>query len=94
MPLQRRLPKRGFTNIFKVTYQVVNLKDLQDFVAHTVITRELLKSAGKVKSLSKPVKILGEGDLVVPLTVQVDKLSAIAKQKILAAGGTAEEQSA
>ena len=94
MPLQRRLPKRGFTNIFKIVYQVVNIKDLQDFEGHTVVTRELLQRTGRVKSAAKPIKILGDGELTVPLTVQADKFSEVAKQKIVAAGGTAEEQSA
>ena len=94
MPLQRRLPKRGFTNIFKIVYQVVNIKDLQDFEGHTVVTRELLQRMGRVKSAAKPIKILGDGELTVPLTVQADKFSEVAKQKIVAAGGTAEEQSA
>lgn len=93
MPLQRRLPKRGFTNIFKIVYQVVNLKDLEGFEAHTVVTREVLQRAGKVKSQHKPVKMLGDGDLSVPLTIRVDKFSHIAKQKIVAIGGTVEEQS-
>ena len=93
MPLQRRLPKRGFTNIFKVEYQVVNVKDLQNFEAHAVVTPELLRAAGKIRSLRKPVKILGKGELSVALTVQSDKFSESAKQKITAAGGTAEERS-
>jgi large subunit ribosomal protein L15 len=94
MPLQRRLPKRGFTNIFKIEYQVVNLKDLQNFAPHTVINAALLQQAGAIKSLKKPLKILGEGDLAVPLTVQADKFSQGARQKIVAAGGVAEEKSA
>jgi large subunit ribosomal protein L15 len=94
MPLQRRLPKRGFTNIFKIVYQIVNIKDLQGFEAHTVVTRELLQRMGRVKSSAKPIKILGDGELTVPLTIQVDKFSEVAKQKIIAAGGSAEEQSA
>src|SRR5262249_16247982 len=94
MPLQRRLPKRGFTNVFKVVYQIVNIKDLNGFEAHTLVTRALLQQAGRVKSLTKPVKILGEGEITVPLQVQADKFSEVAKQKIMAAGGTAEEQSA
>ena len=94
MPLQRRLPKRGFTNIFKIVYQIVNIKDLQGFEAHTVVTRELLQRMGRIKSSAKPIKILGDGELTVPLTIQVDKFSEVAKQKIIAAGGTAEEQSA
>jgi large subunit ribosomal protein L15 len=94
MPLQRRLPKRGFTNIFKIVYQIVNVKDLQGFEAHTVVTRELLQRMGRIQSSAKPIKILGDGELTVPLTIQVDKFSEVAKQKIIAAGGTAEEQSA
>ena len=94
MPLQRRLPKRGFTNIFKIVFQLVNIKDLQGFEGHTVVTRELLQHMGRIKSSAKPIKILGDGELTVPLTIQADKFSEVAKQKILAAGGTAEEQSA
>ena len=94
MPLQRRLPKRGFTNIFKIAYQIVNIKDLQGFEAHTVVTRELLQHMGRIKSLAKPIKILGDGELTVSLTIQADKFSHVAKQKIIAAGGTAEERSA
>jgi len=94
MPLQRRLPKRGFTNIFKIVYQIVNIKDLHGFEAHTVVTRELLQRMGRIKSAAKPIKILGDGELTVPLTIQVDKFSEVAKQKIIAAGGTAEELSA
>lgn len=94
MPLQRRLPKRGFTNIFKIEYQIVNVKDLSVFDAHTVITPAILQQAGKIKSVKKPVKILGAGDLTVALTIQVDKCSESARQKIAAAGGTVEERSA
>ena len=94
MPLQRRLPKRGFTNIFKIDYQVVNVKDLGEFEANTVVTPAILQKAGKIKSLKRPVKILGEGDLSVALKVQADKFSQVARQKIVAVGGTAEEKSA
>jgi large subunit ribosomal protein L15 len=94
MPLQRRLPKRGFTNIFKMIYQIVNLTDLQGIEAHTVVTRELLQRMGKIKSSAKPTKILGDGEITVPLTIQADRFSEVAKQKIIAAGGIAEEQSA
>ena len=91
MPLQRRLPKRGFTNIFKVEYQVVNVGDLNSFEDQTVVTPSVLQEAGKIRSLRKLVKILGEGDLSVSLTVKADKLSQTAKQKILDAGGNVEE---
>ncbi len=94
MPLQRRLPKRGFTNIFRVTYQIVNVQALQAFDPQTRVTPELLQAHGLVKSAKKPVKILGDGDLSVALTVQADRFSNTAKQKIIAAGGTAEERTA
>jgi large subunit ribosomal protein L15 len=93
MPLQRRLPKRGFTNIFKVEYQIVNVKDLQVFEPHTVVNLARLHTAGQVKSLKKPLKILGEGELTVPLTVQAEKFSQAARQKITTAGGVVEEKS-
>lgn len=92
MPLQRRLPKRGFTNIFKVDYEIVNLKDLQGFEPHTVVNATVLQTAGRIKSLQKPLKILGEGELSIPLTVQANKFSDAARQKIVAAGGIAEEK--
>lgn len=94
MPLQRRLPKRGFKNIFKVYYQVVNVADLEDFDAGTVVTPELLKTQGKIKSLRRPVKILGNGELSKSLTIRASQFSQSAKQKIVAAGGSAEETSA
>ncbi len=94
MPLQRRLPKRGFKNIFKVYYQVVNVSDLEGFDAGTVVTPEQLKASGKIKSLRRPVKVLGNGELSKSLTIQADRFSQSAKQKIVAAGGTAEETSA
>jgi large subunit ribosomal protein L15 len=94
MPLQRRLPKRGFKNIFKVYYQIVNVEDLQDFDVDTVVTPELLKMQGKIKSLRRPVKILGNGELSKSLTIRADQFSQSAKQKIVAAGGSAEETSA
>jgi large subunit ribosomal protein L15 len=94
MPLQRRLPKRGFTNIFKIEYQVVNVKDLSEFEANTVVTPAVLQKAGKIKTLRRPVKILGDGELSVALKVQADKFSQVARQKIIAAGGAAEEKSA
>jgi large subunit ribosomal protein L15 len=94
MPLQRRLPKRGFKNIFKVTYQVVNVADLEDLDAGTVVTPELLKTQGKIKTLRRPVKILGNGELSKSLTIRVVHLSQAARQKIVAAGGRVEETSA
>ena len=91
MPLQRRLPKRGFTNIFKIEYQIVNVADLNAFESQAVITPSVLQEAGKIKTLKKPVKILGQGELSVPLTIKADKFSQSARQKIVAAGGNVEE---
>lgn len=94
MPLQRRLPKRGFKNVFKVYYQVVNVTDLQEFDTGTLVTPALLQERGKIKSVRRPIKILGDGELSTALTIQADKFSQAARQKIVAAGGTAEERSA
>jgi large subunit ribosomal protein L15 len=91
MPLQRRLPKRGFTNIFKTEYQIVNVADLNTFESQTVVTPSVLQEAGKIKTLRKPVKILGQGDISVPLTIKADKFSQVARQKIMGAGGNIEE---
>ena len=91
MPLQRRLPKRGFTSIFKTEYQIVNVADLNTFDSQTVVTPSVLQDAGKIRTLRKPVKVLGRGDLSVPLTIKVDKFSRVARQKITDAGGNVEE---
>ena len=91
MPLQRRLPKRGFTNIFKIEYQIVNVADLNAFESQTVVTPSVLQEAGKIKSLKKPVKVLGQGDISVPLTIKADKFSKTAREKITGAGGNVEE---
>jgi large subunit ribosomal protein L15 len=89
MPLQRRLPKKGFTNIAKVCYNVVNIKDLAHFEADTVITPELLRDKGIVKRKG-PVKLLSSGDVAVAYTVKVDGISVAAKSKIVAAVGKVE----
>ncbi len=91
MPLQRRLPKRGFTNIFRVEHQIVNVGELNAFESQTVVTPSVLQESGKIRSLKKPIKILGEGDLSVPLTIKADKFSRAARQKIMNAGGNVEE---
>ncbi len=88
MPLQRRLPKRGFTNIFKVKYQVVNLDDLARFESGTKINRGVLIEAGLVKKASEPVKVLGRGELKVALEVEVDHISRSAAKAIRDAGGS------
>ncbi|MBU0479765.1 MAG: 50S ribosomal protein L15 [Proteobacteria bacterium] len=90
MPLQRRIPKRGFTNVFAKDIAVVNVKDLERFDAGATIDLKLLVSSGLVASKYKYVKILGNGEITKPLTVSVDKLSESARKKIEAAGGKIE----
>ena len=91
LPLHRRLPgKRGFTNIFKTEYSVVNVGKLNVFEAGSVVGLDELTGAGLVSSRSKPIKILGMGELDRALTVKADGFSGTAREKILAAGGTVE----
>ncbi len=90
MPLQRRVPKRGFTNIFKKEYEVVNVDRLAVFEAGTEVTPELLQKAGIVKLNREGVKILGDGELKVGLTVRAHKFTGSAREKIEKAGGKAE----
>jgi large subunit ribosomal protein L15 len=90
MPLQRRVPKRGFTNIFRGEYQIVNLKSLEKLKDQSLINPEILLSFGVIKKRTLPVKILGEGELKVPLTVQAHAFSKTAQAKIKACGGKVE----
>ncbi|MDD3705673.1 MAG: 50S ribosomal protein L15 [Clostridiaceae bacterium] len=90
MPLYRRLPKVGFTNIFRKEYAVVNLSDLERFDNGTIVNPEVLKEAGLVNAMLAGVKILGNGDLTKNLTVQAHKFSKTAAEKIAAAGGKVE----
>ncbi len=91
MPLVRRIPKRGFVNIFRVEYQVVNVRDLEKvFEAGDEVNQETLLAKGLVRRGSKPIKVLGTGDLSKKLSVRVDKCSRSARSKIEAAGGTCE----
>jgi len=90
MPLQRRIPKRGFTNIFKKEWSIVNVKDLNIFEDGTVVTVELLKQAGLIKKLDQAVKLLGDGEVEKQLTVQVHQASQQAEDKIIAKGGKIE----
>lgn len=89
MPLQRRLPKRGFKNPFRVEWEVVNLGDLNQFAPETEVTIDLLKEARLVRR-NLPVKILGDGELNRALTVKANAFSKSAKEKIEAASGRAE----
>ena len=92
LPLIKRLPrKRGFTNIFRIEYSVVNLTRLNVFEPECEVDPEKLVAAGIVRSLRRPVKVLGEGNIDRPLSVKAHKFSATARAKIEAAGGTAEE---
>jgi large subunit ribosomal protein L15 len=90
MPLHRRLPKRGFTNIFRKTYAVVNLMDLDDFKPDEKITPELLVARGRVAKLGDGLKVLGDGELKSPLHIVAHAFSKSAREKIQKAGGQAE----
>jgi large subunit ribosomal protein L15 len=91
MPLHRRLPKRGFTNIFKKEYAVVNLSDLERFDNGATVDETALRQAGLVKGRNDGVKVLGNGKLSKKLTVSATKFSESAKKSIEAAGGTCQE---
>ena len=90
MPLHRRVPKRGFTNIFRVEYRIVNVERLNGFAAGTLVTPDSLMAAGLLRKGAEPVKILGSGELKVALTVQAHKYGGAASRKIEAAGGKAQ----
>jgi large subunit ribosomal protein L15 len=90
MPLHRRLPKRGFTNIFRREYAVINLDQLNIFKAGTTVTPEELVRRGLVKRSVNGIKILAEGELKAALIVRAHKFSSNAAKKIQAAGGTVE----
>jgi large subunit ribosomal protein L15 len=90
MPLQRRLPKRGFKNIFKKRFALVHIKDLNRFSEGEVVDFEAMRKAGLVKKLYDGVKILGDGELKLPLTVRAHKFTESARKKIEAASGKVE----
>ena len=90
MPLHRRLPKRGFTNIFKSEWTIVTLDDLDRFEAGTLVDRQALVEAGVVKK-DGLIKVLANGDVTKAISVKVDKVSQGARERILAAGGQIEE---
>lgn len=90
MPLYRRIPKKGFNNLFRTEYATVNVGSLDIFENGTVVTVELLKEAGLVTKTLDGVKILGNGELTKKLTVEANKFSDSAKEKIEALGGKAE----
>ena len=91
MPLYRRIPKRGFTNIWRTEYSILNVADLNRFEAGAVVTPDMLKEAGLVKQMKNGgIKILGNGELEKNITIQAHKFSKSAIEKIESAGGKAE----
>ncbi|MDI6753447.1 MAG: 50S ribosomal protein L15 [Thermodesulfobacteriota bacterium] len=90
MPMQRRLPKRGFKNPFRKEYEVVNIRDLTRFPAGTVVDLAALKASGLIKKIRWGVKVLGDGSINHPLTVQAHHFSITAQNKIEDAGGKTE----
>lgn len=92
MPLQRRLPKFGFTNIFKKRYSIVKIGDLSIFEPNSVVDFAALAEAGLVDKVLDGVKVLADGELKIPVTLKVDKVSKAAKVKIEAAGGKVETE--
>lgn len=90
MPIHRRLPKRGFTNIFKKEMAIINVSDLSRFEAGSVVDEAALVQNGLVKGRRDGIKLLGQGDINIALTVQINAISRSAKEKVEAAGGTVE----
>ena len=90
MPFQRRLPKRGFTNICKKEYELINISDLKKFESDTVLDINTLKDAGLISGKKYGVKLLGDGEISHPLAIKVHKVSRKAREKVEAAGGKVE----
>ena len=90
MPLYRRVPKKGFTNVFGTDYETINVEALEVFENDTVVTEELLIEAGIIHNSKDGLKVLGNGELTKKLTVKAAKFTESAKAKIEAVGGTAE----
>jgi large subunit ribosomal protein L15 len=90
MPLQRRLPKRGFKNRFAVEFAIINLRDINSLEGIDLITADVLREKGIIKDLKSGLKVLGEGEIQRPVTIHADAFSASALAKIVAAGGKAE----
>jgi large subunit ribosomal protein L15 len=90
MPLHRRLPKRGFTNIFKKKIAVINIRDLERFESGSIVDEAALIRAGLVKGRRDGIKLLGQGEIKIPLTIKVNGVSKNAREKIIAAGGNIE----
>ena len=90
MPIQRRLPKVGFSNIFKKRLAIVNIRDLSKFESGSVVDEAALISSGIIRGKRDGIKLLSQGDIVFPLTIKVNGASRIAKEKIEKAGGKVE----
>ena len=91
MPLIRRIPKRGFTNNWKKVYTTINVSELNKLEPNTIVTAEMLKATGKISKISEyGLKVIGNGEITIPLTVKANKFSESAIQKIQKAGGTIE----
>src|SRR5246127_1102291 len=90
MPLHRRIPKRGFHNPFGSSFAVINLEELNVFPAGETVTPDLLRAHGFIRRATDPIKVLGDGELKIKLTVHAHAFSATAKEKITKAGGTFE----
>lgn len=91
MPMQRRLPKRGFTPLTRKEYTIVNLGQLDSFESGSIVDAEAMISAGLISGLKDGIKVLADGDITKALTIKAHKFSATAKEKIEAAGGKVEE---
>jgi len=90
MPLHRRSPKRGFNNIFKKEYEVINVKDLERFKTMSSIDIDALKNSGLIKCEKKLIKLLGDGDIAFPIRIKVHGATKTARDKVEAAGGSIE----
>jgi large subunit ribosomal protein L15 len=90
MPLHRRLPKRGFTNIFAKKIAVINIRDLARFESGSIVDEAALIRVGLVKGRRDGIKLLGQGEIKIPLTIKVNGVSKNAREKIIAAGGNIE----
>lgn len=90
MPIQRRLPKRGFTNVFKKDYNLVNVRDLNKFESNSSVDIEALYKANLLKGSKDGVKLLGDGEISYPIAIKIHKVSKRAREKVEAAGGKVE----
>jgi large subunit ribosomal protein L15 len=90
MPLHRRIPKRGFYNIFKKEFEIINIKDLQRFEGASQIDIDVLKKSGLIKSERNKIKLLGDGEVTFPINIKVHRATMTAVEKIQSGGGKVE----